>query len=158
MSGSLNYPVQGLTLPVSGGTNKAVWSLTIAADRNLVVAGFELYARTQLNSTLDDALKLEMVIGHATAGAGGTTITPVKLEESAASTHITRAESGGAPATGGTKILVFPYSWNWRIPFDKVWIPEVTPEFRSPTIFEIRLVGDPPVELEIDGNLMVQAR
>lgn len=135
-------------------TTVDLFSVTVAADRPVVVMGLHLLQTTDLGDAAEEVLNIELVRA-VTGGSGGTAETEYVYSNPAVGATATAAVTSmnTTVSTGGT--VIDRIGWNVRIPL--IWepVPELRPKFSAaedPFVF--RLVAAPADSITISGVLL----
>ncbi len=130
---------------------------------------FEIYAMTGTvvkihdwwlgqTSEIADAQEEQLLIitnrgVGATSGSGGTTVTPVPLENGDSAFRGVVEANNTTKMTGGTVSEVGVYQWNVRTPFPMVYTPETMPLISGNHRWTIELETTPADAITFNGTV-----
>ncbi len=113
------------TVTAAGG-NTALWEITPAAQKPIILRGFTLGQISEVGDSAEEGLRITVNRVPATVTSGnGSAVTPVAIDEADAAAGFTAEANGTTPATSsGTLVVVEEMAWNNRnSPYER-WYPD----------------------------------
>lgn len=106
---------------------------------------------TEVGDAQEEGLLILLKQGSTTTGSGGTAPTKVPRDVDDAASGATVAANNTTKATGGTIVTHECYSWNVRVPFQKIWTPETRPFAKGARRMTIELGTTPADSITLSG-------
>lgn len=105
----------------------------------------------------EEMLRIVLVRGNTTVGSGGTTTTPVPIQNAdTAFGGVCRINDTTAASAGTAETFAQP-GWNVRMPAERLWAPEDRPVCTAAqTRICLRLLSTPADALSITGELVLE--
>lgn len=108
-----------------------LFEIAAPATGVVMILDWGVFQTTDLGDAAEEILHLQEVRGDGTvtSGSGGTTVTPQPLDNGSGTAGATVEANNTTRMAVGTGVLdiIKPEGWNVRIPFEKVYIPELRP-------------------------------
>ena len=149
------YTVTFDTSIVNG--DQDLFEITAAAGVSVRIHSVEFNQQEFVGDASEEQLHLRMVYGTgATSGSGGTTPgeNPNPMGGLAAVTVVEANNTTVMTAGGGSITTLLNWDWNIRIPFEKIWTPEMRPVLPAGDIMTFEMVDGPAVTTDnVHGNL-----
>lgn len=128
-----------------------LFEFTVTSDAPILIHALELSQTTDLSDANEEVLRFGWYTG-ATGGSGGTALTETDYNRDDLPAVTAAVRTGGTASTGGTLKAI--HGWNIRIPFDKIWTPEMRPRIdSSEDIATFRLLAAPADSVTISGTV-----
>lgn len=134
-----------------------VFELVAPSDAVVVVHAIELEQTTEVGDTAEEGLSiiLKRGIGTVTSGSGGSTPTAQPVEDGDA------AFGGTVEANNTTKMVVgtgtletlAAWAWNVRVPFNKIFTPELRPVISPGNRLTVELGTTPADSITMNGTI-----
>ncbi len=135
------------------------FELLAPSDATLLVYQVELH-NVGIGADAGDAEEemygIEMARGvGATSGSGGSTVTtqPKSNGDGATGAVLEANNTTLMVAGGGSVEQLWSAGWNIRVPFDKLWIPELRPVISPSDRFTVELTSTPTDAILISGTI-----
>lgn len=145
------YSVQFTAVALTAAAD--LFELTIATDRPIRIWGWNIFQTTDLGDTSEEVLDLTLQRA-VTAGSGGSSVTPVALNDRDASAGTTCNRTVTTAHTSGTVLL--RRGWNVRIPEEYWFTPETAPKIDTaadPVTLTLTAPADP---ITVSGSLIFE--
>jgi hypothetical protein len=133
-----------------------LFEIAAPSDSIVYVHEIELYNLTEVGDAAEEQLALEMVRGiGATSGSGGATVTPQPLDDGdpAFGGTVERNNTTKMVAGGGSLESLAEWGWNVRIPFDKLFTPELRPVISPSDRLTVELKNAPSDSITMQGTI-----
>lgn len=127
------------------------------ADAIVKVHAIELEQTTEVGDAQEEGLSILMKrgVGTVTSGSAGSTVTPQQAEGGDA------AFGGTVEANNTTKMVVgtgsintlAAWAWNVRVPFTKIFTPELRPVISPSNRLTVELATTPTDSLTVNGTI-----
>ena len=128
-----------------------------AATHICIVHTIEVSQLTEVQDAAEEMLQLTFKTGQTTSGSGGNTgVTPIPRLLGDAAHGMTVESFNTTKATAGTIVGHGVWNWNVRIPFEKIFTPELRIVIPPSTRATLELVGAPADSITIAGQLMIE--
>lgn len=138
-------------ITLNGATD--LFEFTVAANRAIRIHHWHVTQRSDLGDTNEEVVNLVLKKG-VTAGSGGSAVTPIAMDLSAAAfTTVNRTVT--TPATGGVEQWG-PRGWNIRIPEDHWLTPETAPRIDAADDPAVLWMGAPADHILVSGYLIFE--
>lgn len=133
------------------------FEIVAPADAVVTIHDIDLSQTTELGDAAEEQLGLVLKrgVGAVTSGSGGTTPTPQPVEDGdPAFGGTTEANNTTKMVVGsGTLETLESWSWNIRIPFQKVFTPETRPIISPSNRATLELTNTPNDSITISGSI-----
>lgn len=134
-----------------------LWEIVAAANRLVVVHGWELSQSTETGDAQEESLAILVKKGATTSGSGGTAPTPVPLETNQGAAGFTAEVNNTTKATTGTITTVYATSWNVRAtPYPWMFTPEARIYVAPSERLTVELVAAPVDSITMSGVLWAE--
>ena len=158
MSGRVYYlPFDNETY-TAAGTDFDLWEVAPADDRPFYLARINLEKLTDLGDAELEGISLEVIVGHATTGSGGSSYTGSAVgrkNTSAVDPGFTEARMNTTIAATGTTYTVLMRGWPYPM-FEHVWTPDERPLItQADTRVCVRALTTVADDVSISGTLTV---
>jgi hypothetical protein len=130
-----------------------LFEIVAPADAVVIFHELHLSQLTDVKDAEEEMLLLLLKSGQTTSGSGGTTPTPVPKELGDAAFGGTTEVNNTTKASVGTIVTHYPYHWNIRIPFEKIWTPETRPVLSPSRRGTVELGTTPADSITMAGSL-----
>ena len=129
-----------------------IFECTVTSDAPVLFHALELCQTTDLQDANEEVLRIGYYTG-ATAGSTGTALTETNYNRVDLPTlSLAVVANRGTPSSGGTLRAV--HGWNIRVPFEKIWTPEMRPRVDSgEDVVTFKLLSAPTDSITISGTL-----
>jgi len=133
------------------------FELQPADDKPVNIFGLFLSQSSDFGDAQDENLRYQVVRGHTTSGAGGTSPTPRPLNRSEAAAGFTAECNNTGAASGGTTHNLHSDVFNVRAGLG-LWLPEGAEwnASQADTTLVVRLKAAPADSLTMSGTLYVE--
>lgn len=129
-------------------------------DAVVVVHAIELEQNTETGDAAEEALNVVMKrgVGTVTSGSGGSTPTAQPKEDGDVAFGGTVEANNTTKMVVGTGSIDTLASWNWniRIPFNKIFTPEMRPVISPGNRLTMELAKTPADALTISGTIWLE--
>jgi hypothetical protein len=131
-----------------------LFELNVASTRAVRLHSVFVGQSSDFGDAQSELLKLQIIIGHATSGSGGSAPTPSPLAGGPASASTVEANNTTIASTGTTKTL-HQDTWNVMVPYQYRPTPEERLEFAPSSRVVIRLPA-PADSLTLSGTMVFE--
>lgn len=126
-------------------------------DAVVIVHDIDINQTTEAGDAQEEMLAIKMVrgVGTVTTGTGGTTPTAQPIEDGDAAFGGTVEVNNTTKMVVGTGSLdqLASWSWNVRIPFQKIFTPETRPVISPGNRLTIELATTPADSITVNGTI-----
>jgi hypothetical protein len=139
----------------TGNANVDLVEVTAASSKPIIILGWDIGQSSDFGDAQEEILTLSLKSGQTTSGSGGSAVTPVNTDSSGIAASFVAEQANTTKASAGTILTHGVWTWNVRMPGDKLLSPEqqfVMAASRRATL-EISGAAD---SLTITGLLWVQ--
>lgn len=141
-------------------TANDLFEITAASGKPCIVHSIEVEQYTEVGDAQEEGLSLTLRRGTSltTSGSGGSSVTPVaQISSDASAGFAAEVNNSTVMAVGtGTITTLRAWSWNVRIPFNKVFTPDTAPVIAGGERLVLRLEGAPADSITMNGTIMVE--
>lgn len=109
---------------------------------------------TEVGDAQEEGLSIILKSGQTTTGSGGSAPAKVPNLFGDAASGATVAANNTTKATAGTIVSHLAWAWNIRVPFEKVWTPELRPVLSPSRRGTIELGTTPADSITMNGYLV----
>jgi len=149
------YTIQFENVEVSAAQD--FFEISPAANKPVRLLGMSLWQKSDLGDANEEALRVQIIRGHATGGSGGSSVTPVPLQSTDPAAGFSAEVNNTTIASAGTAVVVASEYPNIRIGTEKWWPPECTPwAHAGDTTIVVRLLAAPADAITMCGVLYVE--
>jgi len=131
-----------------------------AADSVTLVHAIELNQSTEVGDAQEEMLSVLMVrgVGSVTSGSGGSTATAQPVADGDAAFGGTVEINNTTKMVVGTGTLetLAAWTWNIRMPFEKIFTPELRPVISPGNRLTIELATTPADSITISGTIWLE--
>lgn len=134
------------------------FEISPADDKPCKLLGIFLSQSSDVGDAAEEILRIRIIRGHTTSGAGGAVPTPAPLESSAGAAAGFAAETNNTTiASLGTTVNLFSHAFNIRTGLE-LWFPQGAEPGASQanTTLVVRLMAAPADALTMSGTLVVE--
>lgn len=128
-----------------------IFELVAGTNGNIELHEFFLSQISELGDAQEEGLLLLLKQGQTTTGSGGTAPAKVPRDIDASASAATVAANNTTKATAGTIVTHECWSWNIRVPFQKIWTPETRPFLKGARRMTIELATTPADSITMSG-------
>lgn len=118
-----------------------------------VIHSIELEQTTEVGDTQEEGLSILLKSGSTTSGSGGSTPSKVAAQVSDAASGATLEANNTTKATAGTIVTHNAWSWNVRMPFNKIFTPEMRPMVAPSRRLTVELATTPADSITMNGTI-----
>lgn len=112
MSGVFRVP-----FAYTGNANVDLSEVTAASTKPLVILGFDIGQTSDVGDAAEEILLLVIKSGQTTSGSGGSSATPVNVDQSGGAASFAAEQANTTKASGGTIVSHGSgFHWNVRMP------------------------------------------
>lgn len=151
------------SVPFSGVAVTAqqdLFEITAATGKACIVHSIEVEQTTEVGDAQEEMLSIALKRGTSatTSGSGGTAPTPAPANSNDAAAGFTAEVNNTTKmaAGGGSITTLRAWSWNVRIPFQKIFTPETRPVVIPGERLTVELGTTPADSVTMNGTLMVE--
>lgn len=138
-------------ITLNGATD--LFEFTVPVGREIKIHHWHVTQRSDLGDTNEEVLNL-LLKKAVTAGSGGSSVTPIAVDLSAAATT-TVNRTVTTPGTGGVEAWG-PRGWNIRIPEDHWLTPETAPRINDREDPAVLHMGVPADHILVSGYVIFE--
>lgn len=125
-----------------------------AANRPVYLHEMGLFQSSDVGDAAEELLRVKVIRGHTTSGAGGTTSTPAPMDANDAASGVTSVEVNNTTvASAGTAVDLWAGTFNVRVGLEKIWTPETRPRVQNALLLVVRLMAAPADSLTMNGYI-----
>lgn len=137
---------------------KDLYEVVVPSDAVMVLHRVIITQETEEGDSAAEMLasSIRRVTGSPTSGSGGSSATPVALEQGTAAAGITAEINNTTQLSGGTSTLLHSESWNVMSGFDFHPDPEARPVFSPSTYLVVELDEGPADAITLSGTVIVE--
>lgn len=145
----------------SAASAQDLFEIRPAASKPCSLVGLFL-SKSDGDPTVEELLRLAVIIGHATSGSGGSTETPEPTRAAYGAAGFAAEINNTTIASGGAPRLLHADGWNTRVPWSMLW-PDfyptdasMAPQAKSTdTTMVARLMAAPAADVVANGVVYV---
>ena len=130
-----------------------LFELVAPADAVVAIHDIHLSQLTEVGDAAEEELLLLLKSGQTTSGSGGTAPTAVPKELGDAAFGGTVEVNNTTKASLGTIVTHYPWHWNVRVPFDKIFTPETRPILSPSRRATLELATTPADSITMAGSM-----
>lgn len=108
---------------------------------------------TEIGDAQEEGLSILVKQGATVTGSGGTLLTPIPLMLGDAAATTTVRANDTTPAGTGTIVTQESWSWNVRVPYQRIWLPDQCPLVKISTRLVIGLATTPADSITMSGYI-----
>lgn len=131
-----------------------------ATGKILRIHSIELEQSTEVGDAQEEQLgiTLKYGAGSVTSGSGGSSVTPAKIEQGDAAASFTCKANNTTKMAAGSGTITTQRAWTWnvRIPFNKIFTERQMPVIGSADRMTIELVAAPTDSVTMNGTVVVE--
>lgn len=151
------YTVQFENATVPATNAMDLFELAPAANKPIRLHGLWLHQRSDMGDAQEEALRVQIIRGHATSGSGGSSATPVPLNSTDPAAGFAAEVNNTTIASAGTAVNICPFYPNIRVGAEILWPPEIQPMCHNGDgTIVVRLLAGPADALTMCGVLYVE--
>ena len=145
------YTVQFTDVAVTA--QQDLFEIVAPADAVVAIHDIHLSQNTEVADAAEEQLLLLLKSGQTTSGSGGTTPTAVPKEFGDAAFGGTTEVNNTTKASVGTIVTHYPWNWNVRVPFDRIFTPETRPILSPSRRATLELAKTPADSITMSGSI-----
>ncbi|MCS6297179.1 MAG: hypothetical protein H8K09_13165 [Nitrospira sp.] len=130
-----------------------LFELVAPATAICVIHAIELEQTTEVGDAQEEGLSILLKSGATTSGSGGSTPSKVAAQVSDAASGATLEANNTTKATAGTIVTHNAWSWNVRMPFNKIFTPEMRPVVAPSRRLTLELGTTPADSITMNGTI-----
>lgn len=126
------------------------------ADAAVIVHDISLTQVSEVGDAAEEGLALLLKSGSTTSGSGGTAPTAIPISLGDAAFGGTVEVNNTTKASVGTIVTHAAWSWNIRMPFEKVFTPETRPVLSPSRRATLELATTPADSITVSGWMTIE--
>ena len=132
-----------------------LFEVVSAAAKPTWIFGLFLSQSTEVGDAMEEHLNILLKSGQTTTGSGGSTPTAIPRVLGDTAYGGTVKVNNTTKATAGTIVTHEAWNWNIRVPFDKIWTPEMLIMVPGGGRLTVELATTPADSVTMSGTLWI---
>ncbi len=138
----------------NAGTDHNLFEIQPATNRPVAIVSIELANRgADVADAEEEMVDCDIIRGNTTGG-NGTATTPRPVNPNGGAAAATCETLGTAPSSAGSPVSLYPFAWNVRTGWDKIWTPGTELQASAAqTIIAVHMLGTVSDDVDVSGVL-----